>query len=671
MNLIDITIKNIKKNIFDYKTYFLSTCFAVTIFYIFSAIFYNPDFSDYHLGVTKIGIVFKISAATVFLFSSVFVFYSNSLFIKAKKREIAIYTVLGMRKINIGMMMFYETFIVGLCSIISGILIGIICSRFFSSILIKLMLGGAPGNNIEFHITLKSVIITFLIFIALFLVNSINSFRIIYKYKLIDLLHAEKKAEKAPRFSKVSCIVSVLLIAASYCIFLSFNGDQGGMVLIKPAFAACILMAVGTYLLFHNLVIWIVYKFKSNSNLYFKPDNLISTSQLGYYIKANSNILCLVSLISAFTVTIMSASISLYAALGDSMAIYSPFSYLCENIDSTVKSNVLQTINDDKNIKLTAETEYDVLTTKGSLDGYRVDTNSAYGKLKTDIGEEFRIDILKFSDYKNIVNNTHAIESDGNKGAIFIDELPQDKCLFLDGNYSHDYSENSSGKNIKVTTDNGIKELNILSVSLYKYMGAEHARTTIVVNDDYYNEYFNLKDESEINHYFGFNFDKPLDSEEVVNNLNTIVSEQDRMKSYIENHMIIFGMYGAYIFIGIFLGVLFLISSGGIVFYKQLMESRDEIKTYDIVKKIGMSAKDIISSVKKQVGFVFFIPLIVAVSHISVMLITYKNMMYTITTDSPVLVYAVGVAGVYALIYGVYYLISVKGYMNTINRSKV
>lgn len=222
------------------------------------------------------------------------------------------------------------------------------------------MMGGASGNKLEFHITFKSIIITFLIFITLFIVNSINSLRIIYKCKLIDLLHAQKKAEKVPRFSKILCIFSILLIIASYTLFLSFNGDEGGMVLIKPAFAACIIMAGGTYLLFHNFVIWIIYKLKSNSEFYFNPDNLVSTSQLGYCIKANSNILCLISIISAFTVTIMSASIALYAALGDSMPIYSPFSYLCENIYDTVKENVLKTINDDKSIKLTSDTEYDV-----------------------------------------------------------------------------------------------------------------------------------------------------------------------------------------------------------------------------------------------------------------------------------------------------------------------
>lgn len=227
--------------------------------------------------------------------------------------------------LHFGIMMFYETFIVGVCSIISGIFIGMICSRFFSSILLKLMLGGAPGNNIEFHLTAKSVIVTLLIFISVFIVDSIKSYRIIYRYKLIDLLHAEKKAEKAPKFSKVSCVISVILIISSYCIFLSFKGDQRGLTLIKPGSAACIMLAVGTYLLFHNIIIWIIYKLKANIDFYLKPDNLLSTSQLGYQVKSNSNILCLVCLISAFTATIMSASVSVYAALGDSMHVYSPF----------------------------------------------------------------------------------------------------------------------------------------------------------------------------------------------------------------------------------------------------------------------------------------------------------------------------------------------------------
>ena len=154
--------------------------------------------------------------------------------------------------------------------------------------------------------------------------------------------------------------------------------------------------------------------------------------------------------------------------------------------------------------------------------------------------------------------------------------------------------------------------------------------------------------------------------------LNTIVPTKNHDKSYLEYHQILFNMYGAYIFIGMFLGILFLMAASSIIFYKQLMEARDDMRRYEILRKIGMSEKEVLKSVRRQIAVVFFLPFMVALMHMIVMLKTYKNMVYTLTTDSPVLVYALLVVVIYFIIYSLFYLFSVKGYMKTIwNKSAV
>ncbi|WP_434296313.1 FtsX-like permease family protein [Clostridium sporogenes] len=667
-----MAVKNVQRKFDTYVTYFLSTAFAVTIFFIFCSIYFNPEFANFHTGISKIGIIFEISSIIVLLFSSVFVYYANSLFFKSRKKEIAIYSLLGMRNREIGKILFFETLLTGIGSIVSGIILGSLLSRFFSMILKKIMLGGAPGNDIPFHLTWQPAVISVIVFFIIFIFNALYSLKSIYRSKLIDLLSAEKEGEEAPRFSIRSSVLSVLMIAASYFIFLNFNGDNGAMKLIGPAMLACALLSVGTYLLFQNAIIWLISRCKKNIKFYYRTGNFISTSQIFYRIKANSSIFCVIALLSAFTITIMSAAVSFYNTIGDAMPIYAPYSYLCENIDKSTKERVLETISEDNTVQLHAVTDIDVLSTSASLEGYKVDTNNAYGRTVTQEGENFTIDVIKFSDYQKVVEDTEAIQSKGNKGAIFVSKLNKGECLFLDGNYASDYSEHMTGNNIQAKTDDGITDFKIVDVSLFKYIGAAHARTTVVLEDSDYDRCFASKDLYKVCHYAGLKFDNPLNVSALYNKLNTIVPTEKHDKSYLEYHQMLFNNYGAYIFIGMFLGILFLMAASSIIFYKQLMEARDDTRRYEILRKIGMSEREVLKSVRRQIAVAFFLPFMVALMHILVMLKTYKNIVYTLTTDSPVLVYALLVVIIYVIIYSLFYVFSVKGYMKTIwNKSTV
>ena len=662
-----MAVRNIQKKADTYLTYFLSTTFAVAIFFIFCSIYYNPEFENYHTGISKINILFKASAILVLIFSIVFVYYANALFIRSRKREIAVFSLLGMRKIEIGRLLFFETLLVGLGAIASGLLIGTLFSRFFSMILIKLMLAGAPGSHMHFRISWQPFVVSIVIFLILFGLNAIYSLRMIYHCELIELLAAEKEGEKAPSFSVVSSILSVGLLGSAYGILLSFNGNEGALKLLGPVAIVCILLAVGTFLLFRNLVIWILSKCKGNIGFYYRTQNFISTSQLVYRIKANSNLFCVITLLSAFTISIMSSISSFYISLFDSMPIYAPYSYLCSNLEPAEKEQVQAAIQKDQKAKLYAVTDFEVLETSASLEGYKVDTNSEYGKIESGIGEAFSLDIIRFSDYQNIVHDTKAIEAKGNKGAIYLEDLQEGTCLFLDGNYDHKYSQNIIGKSIEVQTEGASSEaFKIADVSLYKYMGAAYARTTLVLTDHDYEKCFPKKQQDKIRHYTGIKLENPLESETLYKQLDSMLPNEKHTKSYLEYHQLLFNMYGAYIFIGLFLGVLFLMATGSIIYYKQMMEARDDKGRYTILRKIGMTEREVHHSIRRQIGMVFLMPFVVAMIHTMVILKTYENLLYTITTDAPVLLYAMIVVGLFGAIYGLFYQFTVRGYMKMV-----
>ena len=666
MNYFSMALNNIRKKSESYFSYFLSTTFAVSIFYIFCSIYYNPAFMKFHTGTMKIELIFKASAFVVLAFSGVFVYYANSLFIKSRKKEIAIYSLLGMKKKEIGNLLFLETLIVGIGSVITGIFFGCLFGRSFSMLLMKLMLGGAPGNELSFHLTWQPGVISFGVFLILFMLNAISSFRSIYRSSLMELLSAEKTGEVAPKFSWRSAVLSVLLIGMAYAVFLRFNGDEGALQLLKPSIAAAVLLIIGTWLLFQNAVIFLLSKCRGNDKIYLKTNNFVSISQLIYRIKANANLFSVIALLSAFTITMMSTVISFYISLQNSMGIYAPYSYLCRNVDDSVKEDIWKLIKQDKSVQVDAVTDWKVQATQGALDGYKTDTNSEYGKVESAVGENFTLDVLPFSVYQKIVKDTAAKEADGNKGAIYVSELKQGECLFLDGNYSHDYSDQAAGKNIQVKTDQGEKAFRIAQVSLYKYMGAAHARTTVVLADEDYADFFRDTDRYESNQYLGIRVEKPLAAGGFYERLNQMVPADHRDRSYLEYHQLLFNMYGAYIFIGIFLRVLFLMAAGSIIFYKQLMEARDDEGRYEILRKIGMSRREVTVSVSRQIAAVFLLPFAVALLHCVILLFAYRNMVYTIAVDTPVVTYALMVVGVYFLIYAGFYLLSVRGYLKVV-----
>ena len=668
MSFSSMAINNIKKRASMYLIYYVSTTFAVTIYYIFSAIYYNPSFANMHTGFSKMGIIFQVSSIAVILFAAVFVYFANMLFLKNRKKEFAIYFLLGIRKKEIGQILVTEICLVGFASVVSGIFVGSIFSRFFALILKKLMLGGAPGNNIVFHLTWQPTVASLLVFAALFVINAAYSVRVINKSSLLDLLSAEKEGEKEPKFSVISAVLSIILIGVSYAIFLSFSGDQGALVLMKPALLSCALLVIGTYLLFQNVVIWLVSKCKKNIAFYYRINNFISISQIVYRIKTNANLFCVIALCSAFTITIMSAAISLYQSLHDAMPIYAPFSYLCHGIGEDEKEKVIACVREDEVAKLSAITDFDVLTTEAQLDGYKVDTNNASGKTVLEMGEKFSIDIIRLSDYDSVVRNTKARQPDGNKGAIMTSDLPQGECLFLDGNYGHEYSDDKIGKEIQVQTDAGYLNFKIAAVSLHKYMGSAYARTTLVLTDADYEQYFAKQDDYKVRNFFGINLDNPLETQDLYNTLDSMIQKEHHDESYLGYHQILYNMYGAYIFIGMFLGVLFLMAAGSIIFYKQMMEARDDVGRYEILRNIGMTYKEVKMTISRQVGIVFLLPFVVALCHALVTLKMYENMVYTLTTDSAVLAYALGVMLIYIVIYLLFYGLSIKGYMNTIWR---
>ena len=667
MSYFNIVLNNIKKKFSSYLIYFISTIFAVTIFNIFCSIYYNPQFSQYRFGAGKMSVLFKASAIAVIIFSAIFVMYSNKFFVKTRKKEIAIYSLLGMRKSQIGMMMLYENIIMGILATACGVVLGVIFSRFFSMLLLYLM---AAGTDVNFSIQWQAIVATVIAFMILFTLSSINAYSIIYRYKLVELLNASKEGERIPKYSVLGGIISVAMIVSGYIIALTMNVNEGGFKLLLPSFLVLLLVVVGTLLFFINFVPMIMVRIKNNQNVFYKTENVISISQIIYRMKDNSKTLSMIAVMVAITITMISATYSLYRGLEDTVQYYSPFSYMCKNITDDQFNEMVDIVKQTGEVNITATDRVSLIKAQGQNESYSVETTNKPGMI-------FDTYILSQSDYKSIIKDTNAKTEKGlsNIRTDFNMELADNECYFIDGNTTEKYCENLTGKTVNLAYANSTSKFNIAGVSLHKYLGTFdfYTKPTIVVSDAVYTKYLSQAKSDDVVSYAGLMFDKPMNSEKTVKALNSVIPENKAISavglkniSYIGFYRSAFQFYGAYVFIGMFIGILFLLASGSIMYYKQIIEAQEEIPRYDILKKTGMSRSEIEKSISKQLGIVFGISLLIGLLHSFFALLTYNRMMDIIGQETPTLLNALIVVVLYIISYYFFYVLSKNSYMRIV-----
>lgn len=667
MNFFSLALNNIKKKFSSYLIYLFSTIFAVTIFSIFCSMYYNPQFSQYRFGAGKMAALFQASAVAVILFSSIFVFYANKFFIKTRKKEIAIYSLLGMKKSQIGMMLFYENIIIGLIATVGGILFGTVLSRFFFMMLMSLM---KQVSEVSFSIQWEAIIVTVVAFVILFIANSINSYMVIYKYKLIELLSASKEREKMPSFSVAGGIISIIIMAIGFILALNIDFNKGGLKQIPATFLVLSLVVTGTVLLFRNFIPLLVVKLKNNKAYYFKPANFISMSQIVYRINANATILSVISILSAAAITMVSATYALYIAFESMAPYYAPFSYMSKDVDNETYKKVIETIKSDQSINLLSSTRFKAIKAKAKNDQYTLED------VKTP-GEAFDAYILSQSDYRTIIKNTKTPTGTfQNLKTDFSMDLNDGECYFIDSNTVKNYCENLVGDTVNVDFLQKSSSYKIAGVSMHKYLGIFKTRkTTIVVNDNTFNNcYLSEARTDNIVSYMGLMFDEPMRSEKTVNALNYIVPINEeaykathmRNFSYVGVNKSLYQMYGAYLFIGLFLGILFLLSTGSIMYYKQIIEAQEEASRYDILKKTGMSRKEIKQSLVKQLAVIFGMPLFIGLLHSFFAIVTYNKIMDLLGSEMPAFQSAYLIIAIYVLIYLIYYILSVNSYLKIV-----
>ena len=685
MMLFKLSLKNMKKSFKDYAIYFLTLILGVAIFYMFNSI----DSQEAMLQISKstrdiiklmIELLGMVSVFVAVILGFLIV-YANNFLIKRRKKEFGIYMTLGMGKSQISKILFLETLIVGIVSLVVGLTLGIFGSQLMSILVAKMF--EADMSKFEFAFSgaacVKTCIYFAIMYLAVMVFNTIS----ISKYKLIDLITAVKKNEKV-RIKNPVVSILIFLIAASMLGYAYYIVTFGVMTLntVDKLIFPIILGVVGTFLVFWSLSGFVLKLVQSRKKIYLKDTNMFVLRQLNNKINTTVVSMTFICLMLFMTITILSSALSLRNSITKDLVEMTPVDinlyksanltdeskYTKEQIDDsklTIKDTLVNNGFDISNLKDIIEIgiyETDGLKWKDSLSSIYPEIKEEYPLLNYEAKET----IVKVSDYNKIAK-LYGIEQY---------DLNDEEYIVLCDFTNMENMRNKALSNKSQITINGQKLYSRYDkcMSGFIVMSTSHTNTGIILVPDTLRLGEDMRKRSLLVANYNAQTDEEKqaieeilvdeDSEFVKQVLNKgIKLDGETRISLIEASV---GLATIVTFIAIYLGIIFLIASSALLALKELTESSDNKQRYTILRKIGVDEKMINKSLLKQIGIFFIIPLLLAIVHsifgiqfalsIISMQVKPQELMPSIIATSAFLIF----------IYGAYFIATYTGSKNII-----
>lgn len=651
MKLFSLAFRNIKKSIKDYSIYFLTLVIAVAIFYIFNSI--DSQTAMMSLNESKMDMV--KSLVDVLGYLSVFVsivlgfliVYANNFLIKRRKKEIGIYFTLGMSRAKVSLILVLETVIVGIVSLVIGLLLGVGLSQLISIFTAKLF--EADMTKFSFVFSSDALIYAITNFGIIYLIVMVFNIITLGRFKLIDLLYANRRNEKVKIKNSWIIfgifIISIVMIGYAYKILY-----DGAMLTVGSEFLVMIILGtLGTFLFFLSVAGFLLKVVQMRKKTYYKGLNIFILKQVNNKVNTHVISTTVISLMLLLTIGILSSSLSMANAMNDSYRNNCPndFSILSSQDDKLEEFRNNKTYQDI----VKEDYQFSFIKLDGVSQGDFISTNSVkYANME--FVEKQPMQVIKETDYNKILTiqgKSDQTVSLGNNQYQLVATIPMALEFyneFLEGN--------NTVKLDDITLTSKTKKAVELSI-----INGEGNEGFIVVSDEIVEKYGSEIDG--INNYIVGNY---IESDETYeNNFIKLIDQfnQDNQGKYIISFTRIqmsesaIGTNALFTFIGLYLGIVFAISSGTVLAIEQLSESSDNKERYRILGQLGASRPMINRSLLYQIGISFVFPLVVALIHSFVALneISYIiNLMVSINIADKILITCIFIV----IVYGGYYL---------------
>ena len=652
--------QNIKNNRRTYVPYILTVIGTILIYYSFQCIADNPELLELR-GGEWIRNIMGFGKNVITVFAMIFLFYTNSFLTKRRKREFALFNILGMEKRHLGRVLLWETVYVALIGFAVGIGGGILLSKLMYLLLLRLM---TFPVQMGFFLSLEGLWYTGILFGMIFLATWLNALRQIRIASPIELLQEEKAGEREPKTKALMAVAGLVCLAVGYTIAIVTESPLAALGLF---FVAVLLVIAGTYLLFTAGSIAWLKLLRKRTGYYYRTNHFISISGMLYRMKQNAVGLANICILSTMVLVMLSTTTALYAGTEDTVHSRCPRELVVQAEAMTAQE---------------AQT-YEQAVTRLLLEQFDVMPQNPF-RYRRRSG-------IMLQEGNNLVEVwDRAIEEEKAVAVQFIPldelrfvnpdkiptELAPDEVLIcnLKGAFLGD-SVSVGGREYRVAGQIGAEDLGFNTgayLRSYMIIMSDEAaleelfETGLSESESFSDEY----QAGRLSYVFGFDIQDTApvaDVEEILRQAWTVLGREDgpRIETQEENWGELFCIHGGLLFLGVFLGLLFLMGMILIMYYKQISEGYEDRERYQIMQKVGLGKDEVKAAIGSQILQVFFLPLVTAALHMTFafpllarlmeLANMYNTKLYLLTTAATVLVFAILYGIVYRLTARVYY----------------
>ena len=621
---------NIKNNRKIYFPYILTSVCMVMIFYIVGFLAHDNDIRTKMDGGATLQSFLKFGIWVIAIFAVLFLWYTNSFITKRRKKEFGLFHVLGMGKKNIARVMLCEGIITNGLSVAGGLFLGIVFSKLTQGILYRIMRQGL--SDLRLSVDLSTLLAALILFTAVFTLIYLDSLRQIAFASTITLLRDATSGEKEPRGSWVLAVIGAVCLGIGYYIAVATPDATSAVFFF---FIAVDFVIVGTYFLFISGSVEILRLLKRNKSYYYTPNHFISVSGMTYRMKRNGAGLASICILSTMVLVMLSTTVCLYAGLDKMVELQYPMdmTVMVRNANDAASFDMVQKMvadaADAQGVGIRKTVAYHTLTGSGVLTD---DVLSFRQDMETWAGDNVAVHILTADVYNTYRLKGEALSLAENEVYILSDggTYPYDTIKIGDTAYRVAGSAELT-KRFPLLSMNDSLGMVQLAVFCADQTAADRIFWTMCPEmDENYRVYVEENPGYSYSPYKGY-IGLELDTTDtaVLQAFETAIFDHDFSQtddpaevvprcwanSHAEQYAWALSVYGGLLFVAIVLGLVFVCGEVLIIYYKQVTEGYEDVGRFDIMRKVGMTEREIRKSIHHQILTVFFLPLIVAGIH--------------------------------------------------------
>lgn len=600
------------------KTYFpyIFTCIGMVMMYYILSFLSKDEMLLTMPGGEILLLILTLGTVIITVFAGIFLFYTNSFLIRHRKKEFGLYNILGMNKKNISRILIWETFLIYLVSAAGGLLCGILFSKLAQLVMVKML--GMEANYVfgAKADCMKSALVWFAVIFLLILANAIRQ---IHLAKPVELLHSQNTGEKPPRVKWLFAAAGAVIMAYAYYIALTIEEP---IEAIFAFFGAVIMVIAATYLLFMAGSVALCKILQKCKGYYYKTNHFIAVSSMAYRMKRNGAGLASICILCTMVLVMISSTACLYFGMENSLRSRYPRNITVETYSCNpeytqqVHDAIEETLN-RHGLKPQNVMHYRYLPIAGFIqDSTIIFDRQKLSAAGVNYSEMKQFFVVPVEDYNRLMGADEVLADQ--EALVYTT-----KSTSLGDEFTiENFGSFQVKKHITEFADNGIDAMQMMSSVFLFVKDMDVVNAVDALQKAAYGD-----NASMMRDYYGMDLDcgESLQSE-VTDEIGAAIGERQardgafpavKRESVAKERMGFYSLYAGLFFLGILLGFVFIVAAVLIMYYKQITEGYEDQERFDILKKVGMTDKEIRSSINSQMLMVFFIPLVTAGIHVA------------------------------------------------------